>query len=230
MLTTEGPARLAAIVEQTLAVLPPGACPVWMGSNHDLGRFPSRWCGGDERKIRLALLVLATLPGTSVLYYGDEIGMTDVDVPVALRRDHATLDVEGGADRDRARTPMPWDDSPGGGFTGPGVTPWLPMGDQSRTVAGQYDDPDSTLSLSRRLLALRRAELGRGLADFENLAVTKGVWSYRTGSLVVAANFTDQPTGLPPEAGEVLLTNSAEGAPSPGMLRPWEGVITRPGR
>ena len=127
LLTTEGPARLAAIVEQTLAALPPGACPVWMGSNHDLGRFPSRWCGGDERKVRLALLVLATLPGTSVLYYGDEIGMTDVDVPVALRRDHATLDVEGGADRDRARTPMPWDDSPGGGFTGPGVTPWLPL-------------------------------------------------------------------------------------------------------
>ena len=198
-----------------------------MGSNHDLGRFPSRWCGGDERMIRLALLVLATLPGTSVLYYGDEIGMTDVDVPVALRRDHATLDVEGGADRDRARTPMPWDDSPGGGFTGPGVTPWLPIGDQSRTVAGQRDDPDSTLSLSRRLLALRRAELGRGLADFENLAVTEGVWSYRTGSLVVAANFTDQPASLPQEAGEVLLTTSAKGAPLPGMLRPWEGVITR---
>ena len=227
MLTTEGLARLAAIVEQTLAALPPGGCPVWMGSNHDLGRFPSRWCGGDERMIRLALLVLATLPGTSVLYYGDEIGMTDVDVPVALRRDHATLDVEGGADRDRARTPMPWDDSPGGGFTGPGVTPWLPIGDQSRTVAGQCDDPDSTLSLSRRLLALRRAELGRGLADFENLAVTEGVWSYRTGSLVVAANFTDQPASLLQEAGEVLLTTSAEGAPSPGMLRPWEGVITR---
>ncbi len=83
---------------QTLAALPPGACPVWMGSNHDLGRFPSRWCGGDERKIRLALLVLATLPGTAVLYYGDEIGMTDVEVPVALRRDNATLDVDSGAD------------------------------------------------------------------------------------------------------------------------------------
>ena len=125
---------------------------------------------------------------------------------------------------------MPWDDSPGGGFTGPGVTPWLPMGDQSRTVTGQRDDPDSTLSLSRRLLALRRAELGRGLTDFENLAVTEGVWSYRTGSLVVAANFTDQPASLPQEAGEVLLSTSAEGAPSPGMLRPLEGVITRPGR
>jgi alpha-glucosidase len=124
------PDQLAQIVEWTLAALPPGACPVWMGSNHDLGRFPSRWCGGDERTTRLALLIMATLPGTSVLYYGDEIGMTDVDVPVARRRDNATLDVAQGADsggRDRARTPMPWDGSPGGGFTGAGVTPWLPV-------------------------------------------------------------------------------------------------------
>ncbi len=132
------PPRLATLVGRTLAALPPGACPAWMGSNHDLGRFPSRWCGGDERRIRLALLLLATLPGTSVLYYGDEIGMTDVDVPVALRRDHATLDVDLGADRDRARTPLPWDGSPGGGFTGPGVTPWLPLADPpAATVAGR---------------------------------------------------------------------------------------------
>ena len=262
------PARLAVIVEQTLAALPPGGCPVWMGSNHDLGRFPSRWCGGDERKVRLALLVLATLPGTSVLYYGDEIGMTDVDVPVALRRDHATLDVHVGGDRDRARTPMPWDGSPGGGFTGSGVTPWLPLAgtdgtgadrtgadrtgadrtgadrtgadrtgidstgagragaDGAGTVAGQRDDPGSVLSLCRRLLALRRAELG-GLADFENLIAAGGQWAYRTGPLVVAANFTDHPADMPAAAGEVLLTTCAEGTPeSPGMLRPWEGVIT----
>jgi glycosidase len=182
-----------------------------------------------------------------VLYYGDEIGMTDVDVPVALRRDHATLDVNAGTARDRARTPMPWDGSPGGGFTGPGVTPWLPLADPpdralpapggttppnppaDRTVAGQRDDPGSVLSLCRRLLALRRAELGGGLADFENLAVTEGVWAYRAGPLVVAANFTGQPARLPAEAGEVLLTTtSADGAPAPpGVLRPWEGVITR---
>jgi len=223
------PGRLAEIVVGTLAALPPGACPVWTGSNHDLGRFPSRWCGGDDRKTRLALLVLTTLPGTSVLYYGDEIGMTDVAVPPALRRDHATLDIEGGAGRDRARTPMPWHGSPGAGFTGPGVTPWLPLGELSRTVAGQRDDPDSTLSLCRRLLALRRAELGGGIAAFENLRVAGGQWAYRTGPLVVAANFTDQPAGLPPEAGEILLSTSAAGsAASPGALRPWEGVITRP--
>jgi alpha-glucosidase len=229
---TFDPSRLAEIVEQTLAALPPGACAVWMGSNHDLGRFPSRWCGGDERKIRLALLVLATLPGTAVLYYGDEIGMTDVEVPVALRRDNATLDVESGADRDRARTPMPWDGSPGGGFTSPGVTPWLPMADHPvSTVADQRDDPDSTLGLCRRLLALRRAELGGGIAKFENLPTPDGLWAYRVGSLVVAANFTGQPTPGPAAAGEVLLTTAGtRPADWPGVLGPWEGVITRRAR
>src|SRR4029077_5227257 len=93
----------------------------------------------------------------------DEIGMTDVDVPVALRRDNATLDVKVGADRDRARTPMPWDGSPGGGFTGPGVTPWLPLADPpDRDVAGQRDDPGSVLSLCRRLLGLRGGAGGGG--------------------------------------------------------------------
>jgi alpha-glucosidase len=230
------PSRLAEIVEQTLAALPPGACPVWMASNHDLGRFPSRWCGGDERKVRLALLVLATMPGTAVLYYGDEIGMTDVEVPVALRRDNATLDVASGADRDRARTPMPWDGSPGGGFTSPGVTPWLPMADHPvSTVADQRDDPDSTLGLCRRLLALRRAELGGGIAEFENLPTPDGLWAYRVGSLVVAANFTGQPAPVPTPgsaaAGEVLLTTAGtRPADWPGVLGPWEGVITRRAR
>ena len=162
-------------------------------------------------------------------------------MPVALRRDEATLDLEEGADRDRARTPMPWDGSPGGGFTGPGVTPWLPMADHPvSTVAGQRDDPSSMLWLCRRLLALRRSELGGGIAEFENLLAAEGQWSYRVGSLVVAANFTGQPADMPtalPTAllaatgSEVLLTTSGSTAAAPpGVLRPWEGVIMRRGR
>ncbi len=221
------PARLATIVADTLAALPRGACPVWMGSNHDLGRFPTRWCGGDERKIRLALLILATLPGTTVLYYGDEIGMTDVEVPMELRRDTATLDVAQGTDRDRARTPMPWDGSPGGGFSGPDVAPWLPIGEHAAVnVAAQRDDPGSVLSLCRRLLALRRAELGGGVAPYEPLPGPDGEWSYRVGSLVVAANFTDQPAARPAKAGEILLSTVA--ASTPGVLGPWEAVVARP--
>jgi alpha-glucosidase len=222
--------RLAKIVEQTLTALPPGACPVWMISNHDIGRFASRWCDGDERKIRLALLVLATLPGTTVLYYGDEIGMTDVDVPPALRRDTGR---PGKGNRDRGRTPMPWDASPGGGFTAPGVVPWLPVADHPvSNVADQRADAGSVLWLCRRLLALRRTELSGTVAGFEHLPAPEGQWAYRVGALIVAANFSGQPTGIPRAAGEVLLTTSgAEPGPAgllpSGVLGPWEGLVAR---
>ncbi len=121
---------------------------------------------------------------------------------------------------------MPWDDSPGGGFTGPGVTPWLPMADHPvRTVAAQRDDPESVLGLCRRLLALRRAELGGGIAEFENLPAPEGQWVYRVGSLVVAANFTGQPAPARPAAGEVLLTTAAAAG-----VRPLRPASWGPGR
>lgn len=223
-----GARGLASVVERTLAALPAGGCPAWMGSNHDIGRFPSRWCGGDERKIRLALLVLATLPGTIVLYYGDEIGMTDVDVPAELRRDRATLDRGADGNRDRARTPMPWDSSPTGGFTGSGVTPWLPFGDlRTGSVADQRANPGSTLWLCRRLLALRHAELADDIADYEQLPAPEGQWAYRVGSLVVAANFSGRPTDIPAAADEVVLATSTDPIAPHDPLPPWQGIVAR---
>jgi alpha-glucosidase len=219
---------LSRVVGATIARLPAGACPAWTASNHDVGRFPARWCGGDERKVRLALLVLATLPGTTVLYYGDEIGMTDVVIPPALRRDKMSREGDGWeGSRDRARTPMQWDGSPSAGFTADGVTPWLPCGDAAaRNVAGQRRDPASVLRFCRALLALRRAELAGTVGRYEALPAPEGQWAYRTGGLTVLANFSGRPAALPCRAGEVLLSTagrSSAGAP----LGPWEGIIAR---
>jgi alpha-glucosidase len=225
---------LAGVVGESLATLPAGECPVWTSSNHDISRFPTRWCAGDERKARLALLILATLPGTLVLYYGDEIAMTDVAVPPELRRDPMGPGGRRGDGRDRARTPMLWDGSPSHGFTADGVTPWLPFGpDGARNVAAQRDDPQSTLHLCRALLRLRRAEFGGRLARYQQLPAPAGVWLYQAGDLTVAANFTDQPVTLPQRLGEVLLRSEPAGAaagPSggPERLAPWAGLIARP--
>jgi len=220
---------LSGVVGGTLASLPAGACPVWTASNHDVGRFPTRWCGGDERKVRLALMVQATLPGTTVLYYGDEIGMTDVRVPVELRRDHMSRQGTGwDGSRDRGRTPMQWDASPSAGFTAEGVTPWLPVGDAAAcNVAGQRDDPASVLVFCRSLLALRRAEFRGTIVPYEPLTADGGLWAYRAGPLTVAANLSDQPAALPGPAGEILLSTAAR-PPSPGApLGPWQGFIAR---
>ena len=110
-------AALRAVVEQTEAVLPAGAWPVWTGSNHDMFRFPTRWAGDDPRKVRLALLMLLSLRGTPVLYQGDEIGLGNAKLAHEDMRDPLGVRYwpyyEG---RDAGRTPMPWRDGPGGGL------------------------------------------------------------------------------------------------------------------
>jgi alpha-glucosidase len=225
-------AGLSATVTATLERLPMGACPVWTASNHDVGRFTSRWCGEDERKVRLALLVLATLPGTLVLYYGDEIAMTDVALPRELRRDRTTLSGDGRKGiRDRARTPMLWDSSPSAGFTGELVSPWLPIGGNAAgSVADQRGDPASVLSFCRRLLEFRRSELGGQVPSYQALAAPSDQWVYRVGDLTIAANFSDRSAECPLITGcHVLLSTD----PDPGRqesvfgLGPWEGVVIR---
>jgi alpha-glucosidase len=216
---------ISGVVGETIARLPAGACPVWTASNHDVSRFPTRWCDNDERKARLALLVLATLPGSLMLYYGDEIAMPDVPVPPPLRRDKMTATQR--ETRDAARTPMHWDASPSAGFTAEGVTPWLPYGDNaSRNVAAQREDPASTLRLVRDLIALRRTAFAGQVAAYERLPAPPGVWSYRSGPLLVTANLTGQEVPLPDPVGEVLLATDREAKPD-RVIGPWQGMVTR---
>ena len=86
---------LAGFVAETEAALPAGAWPVWTGSNHDHSRFPTRWAQNDPRRIRLGLLLLLTLRGTAVLYYGDEIGMPDTPITWTQLRDPVGIGATG---------------------------------------------------------------------------------------------------------------------------------------
>src|SRR3954447_1443041 len=182
-------ARLAGVVARTEELLPPAAWPTWMLSNHDLERFPTRWTGEDPARSRVALLLLLTLRGTPVLYYGDELALPDTPVPreravdpVALRGDP---DLPG---RDPARTPMPWSPAPGAGFTAPGVQPWLPFGDaRAANVEDQRADPGSPLHLVRDLVALRRAHDDLRTGAYRALSAPEGGWAYRRGERATVA-------------------------------------------
>ena len=76
--------------------------PAWELSNHDEPRFATRW---GAHAARAALVLQMTLRGTPCLYYGDELAMPDVPVPLERARDRARLR-DGRPPRDPARTPM----------------------------------------------------------------------------------------------------------------------------
>ena len=174
---------MRTIVEGVEEKLPATSWPVYTGSNHDAGRLATRWAGGDTERARVALMMLLTLRGTPFLYYGDEIGLPDVELdpadaldPVAQR----TGDPD--RNRDRYRTPMQWADEPGGGFTAADAEPWLPLGDTAaHNVAAQRDDRGSTLHFTRDLIALRREAADLTSGTYETLPAPDGVWAYRRG-------------------------------------------------
>src|SRR5690606_1763307 len=114
-----------ALVEEYEAALPADAWPNWVLGNHDRHRFATR---AGRENARLGMMLLLTLRGTPTLYYGDEIGMEDVEIPPDQIQDPAELNAPGlGLGRDPERTPMQWDDSPNAGFCPPDVQPWLPV-------------------------------------------------------------------------------------------------------
>ena len=144
-------------VDALEANLPYGAWPNHVLGNHDEPRMVSRV---GPAQARLAMLLLLTLRGTPTLYYGDEIGMHDGDIPPERVYDPMEKNRPGlGLGRDPERTPMQWDSSPNAGFCPPGTEPWLPLPAdyQQINVAVEREDPHSLLTLTRRLIELRRS-------------------------------------------------------------------------
>ncbi len=216
--------------------LPPGAAPNWVLGNHDKPRIASR-VGPDGA--RLAAMLLLTLRGTPTLYYGDELGMTDVPIPPSEVQDPFERNEPGkGLGRDPQRTPMPWNDAPNAGFST--SRPWLRLGEDARTcnVQAQQRDPASMLRLYGRLLALRRAHPALHAGTYVPLGVHADVLVYArvhgTDRVVVALNFADTAAPLPQAlASDVAHASSwlstaasRHEAPKPDtILMPHEGLL-----
>jgi alpha-glucosidase len=206
------------VVAATEAALPTGGWPCWIGSNHDVGRLATRWCDGDEARIRCALLLLLTLRGTPSLYYGDELGLADGKVPAERLLDCAK------PSRDPCRTPMPW--TRVGGWK----DPWLPLEDTSSNVEDQRSDPASTLCFTRDLIALRRRLSDLRAGAYTELPSPPGVWAWRRGeAAAIAINLGGGTAEIEGMDGTIALgtVRGREGEPLSGRLglAPAEGVI-----
>ena len=228
------PDVLRDIVSATEGALPPSAWPVWAASNHDVRRFPSRWCNNDDAQTRCALMLLLTMRGTPFLYYGDEIGMPDTEMDPDRVLDPVKWRTEDNLGRDPGRTPMHWSAATGAGFTTPEAEPWLPLGDYgSCNVADQEEDASSMLSFTRDLIALRRelGELRSGAYELVEAGTT--VWAWRRGEgVLVAINLSDETATIENAPGFVRIATTrardGEEVKGPLTLGPWEGVLITP--
>jgi alpha-glucosidase len=225
--------ELRTAIETAERLLPATAWPVWTGGNHDNHRFPTRWAGNDPARARAAMVMLMGLRGTPFLYYGDEIGMTDTDIPPERVLDPVGKFHGARMGRDPERTPMHWTADEGAGFSKPGVEPWLPYGDyRSNNVEAQRSDPDSMLTLTRDLVGLRNTLPGVRTGGYETLPGSdERVWAWRRGDrVVVACNISDEPAdvqGVGPAAICISTIRARDNERVTGglHLEPWEAVI-----
>jgi maltose alpha-D-glucosyltransferase/alpha-amylase len=144
----------------------------------------------DRRRIELLTSLLLTLPGSPIIYYGDEIGMGD---NVHL------------GDRNGVRTPMQWSADRNAGFsTAAAERLYLPVitdpvyGYQAVNVAAQDKLPSSLLNTTRKLIAARKrsAAFGRGTIDFlrpRNQSVLAYLRRWQDDTVLVVANLSARP-------------------------------------
>lgn len=220
--------------------------------NHDLPRIVSAW--GDDGKYRvesakMLAAMIHGMQGTPYVYQGEELGMTNIRLPIEkyddleilnaykerLARGDRVEDIMAGIyahGRDNARTPMQWTDGENAGFSEAG--PWLPVNPNHDIINAQaaLADPDSVFYFYQKLIALRKRypvfrEGGFTLLNPED----EGVFAYTRDTqeehLLVVCNFTarEQPEVCPEErfrGAEVLAANY----PSPTWpLRAYETRI-----
>jgi oligo-1,6-glucosidase len=227
-------------------------------ANHDQARMVSRY-GNDSPEFRepsakLLNTFVLSMRGTPYCYYGDELGMTNIDLPtIDQYRDIAAINgykkaKESGEDmdyfmkklnfesRDNGRTPMQWSEAPHAGFT-TGV-PWLPVNPNFGTVnvAAQEKNPGSVLQHFRNMVKLRKDEPALVYGKYtllqrehpEIYAYTRELGQQK---LLIMLNFSDQQSAitLPELAGKsVCKINNYDQYQLNGelaVLMPYQALI-----
>jgi alpha-glucosidase len=210
---------IAEMIRTYEGLLPVGAWPNYVLGNHDQPRLATRV---GARQARAAAMLLLTLRGTPTMYYGDELGMVDVEIALGQVRDPAEKNEPGkGRGRDPERSPMIWVNAANAGFTKPEAAPWLPLipGWETQNAAEQAKQSKSMLMLYRRLLALRRQHDTLHAGGIAEVVAEGSVLRYRRVGLPdgestdfqVLLNLGAEVATVACAAGTVVLTTLLDG-------------------
>ena len=169
--------------------------PNYVFGNHDQHRLATR-IGRDHA--RTAALLLFTLRGMPVVYYGEELGMVDASLPPEKIQDPFDKQVPGyHFGRDPERAPMQWSKERYAAFSR--VEPWLPVAEGYKTYNAEVEskDPRSMLNLYRTLIHFRRNSpaLLRGTyrsLEHGNANIFAYIREYAEKRLLIVLNFSDE--------------------------------------
>lgn len=176
--------------------LEPDDIPNYVLGNHDRHRVVTRL---GENRARAAALLIFTLRGVPFIYYGEEIGMTDGEIPPEKEQDPwGKLTPGFGLGRDPERTPMQWTSGLHAGFSE--KEPWLPVADRyaEKNVEAETVDPHSMLTLYRHLIHFRKksSAILRGSYRPLPLQCNGNVFAflreYQNERALIVLNFSDQ--------------------------------------
>ncbi|XP_017106283.2 maltase A3 [Drosophila bipectinata] len=190
-------AGFVKIINSWLTQMPASRTANWVMGNHDQRRVGSRY---GENRIDLMNMLQMFLPGVSITYQGEELGMTDLDISWEDSRDPAACnsnaDIYEQFTRDPARTPFQWSDEANAGFS-TNATTWLPINPNYVTVNAKTENATSPshLSLYKQMVELRKLKtLQSGSTRYANvgenlLAIKRSLTGEAT--YVLVANVLD---------------------------------------
>ncbi|XP_059215022.1 neutral and basic amino acid transport protein rBAT [Centropristis striata] len=164
------------LVHLWMANMPKGQWPNWVVGNHDKPRIAS---SAGQTYIRVINMLLLTLPGTPTTYYGEEIGMENINVTDSQIQDPAGK-YNASASRDPQRSPMQWTGDMNAGFNNKSNSTWLPVHPDYRSinVEAQKKDETSVLAQYRFLNTLRQSEVTFQRGWFCYVHTDASVFSY----------------------------------------------------
>ncbi|MCE7071963.1 DUF3459 domain-containing protein [Dyadobacter sp. CY327] len=207
---------IAMAIDQYEGALPAEGWPNWVLGNHDKPRISSR-VGREQAKV--AALLLLTLRGTPTIYYGDEIGMRDVAIPMNEIVDPQGLNMPDlNISRDPARTPMQWSGEINAGFST--YKPWLrlPFNSGRVNVEKQKEDAYSKLYFYRKLISLRKEHAALNVGSYRPVYADQQLISYLRESgnerFLIVLNLSHRPAYFKPRqepySGTVILGTEIE--------------------
>lgn len=224
-------AQYRGLIQSYYTSKPADVSAVMCFGNHDQSRLVTRV---GEQGARAIAVLQCTLPGVPTMYYGEEIGMHDVNIPSNLRKDGFAENAAMGS-RDAERTPMQWTTGLQAGFT-TAESSWLPIADDyaERNVATESKDIHSFLSLYKSLLSMRShyEVLRTGTVTFHDAKTDILHYTVSNGSdaISILINFSPERQSVrPPQAATILLSSLLDVSEQPTSdnyeLRPSEAVV-----